>query len=100
MPADAFNFTETKTRPHRQLAGLAGRQAGPAEAGAVEAAGRAVGPRQAAVPGGALRRAVLLAPQLAAGVAVRGDGALDEVLSEHLLALLVQAVPGARRLPG
>lgn len=65
------------------------------ETGAVEATRRAVCPGQAAVFGGALWRPVLLTPKLAADVTVRRVGAVDEVLPEDLLALLVQAVLGA-----
>lgn len=54
---------------YRRLHHLLGGHALPVQAGPVGRARRAVGPGQAAVFGGALRRAVLLAPQLAAGIA-------------------------------
>lgn len=70
------------------------------EAGPVEVTRGAVSPGQAAVLGGALLRPILLTPQLAASIRVGGVGAMDELLSKHLLALLVQAVLGAWQLSG
>ena len=63
-------------------------------------AGGAVGPGQAAVLGGAVVAALLVAPELGAGLAVRRVGAAEELLSEDLLALAVQAEGAAGQPPG
>lgn len=68
------------------------------KAGSIGTAGGAISPGQAPILGGALQRPLLLTPQLAAGIAVGGVGAVDELLSKNLLALLVHAVLGAWQL--
>lgn len=70
------------------------------KAGPVEATGSAVSPGKTPVPGEALKRSILLAPQLAAGVVVGVVGTVEEILPKDLLALLVQAVRGPRQLSG
>lgn len=68
------------------------------KAGAIEAARGAVSPGQAAIFGGALWSPILSTPKLAADIAVRGVGTVDEILSKRLLALLVKTVLGAWKL--
>lgn len=79
---------------------LLGPHACAAQAGPVRPAGSPVGPWQAPVLGDALLVPRLPAPQLAAHVRLGGVGAVHQLLTEHLLALQVQAEGGTRRITG
>lgn len=67
------------------------------KAASIGTAGGAISPGQALL-GRAFQRPLLLTPQLAADIAVGGVGAVDELLSKNLLALLVHTVLGAWQL--